>query len=213
MPKVVPKICIVDYDLGNLRSVINSLEYATDCNVCVSNKKKELDSSDILILPGVGSFSDAIGNLHERDLFDKLNDEVINRKKPLMAICLGMQLVMDSSEEGGLSQGFGWIPGKVARFKVSNEYRVPHMGWDNIQIKKRSDLFKGIEQNPDFYFVHSYHVDCDEEYVVASCNYGYEFTAAIQKDNVVAFQFHPEKSHKNGLRLLTNYVDSIKDQL
>jgi imidazole glycerol-phosphate synthase subunit HisH len=213
MPKKVPKICIVDYGRGNIRSVINSLEFSTDCNVCVSDNKKELDSADILILPGVGSFSDAIGNLHELDLFDKLNEEVINRKKPLMAICLGMQLVMDSSEEGGLSQGFGWIPGDVTRINTSNEYRLPHMGWDNIQIKKRSDLFKGIEQNPDFYFVHSYHVDCEEEYVVASCNYGYEFPVAIQKDNVVAFQFHPEKSHKNGLRLLTNYVDGIKEKL
>jgi len=130
-----------------------------------------------------------------------------------MAICLGMQLVMDSSEEGGLSQGFGWIPGSVTRFQAPNEYRVPHMGWDNIKVKNRNDLFEGIEQDPDFYFVHSYHVNCDKQYVIASCDYGYEFTAAIQKDNIVAFQFHPEKSHKNGLLLLTNYINSIKGQL
>jgi len=213
MSKAIPKICIIDYGMGNLRSVINALEYTVKCDVCISNEKRDLDSSDILILPGVGSFNDAIGNLRERDLFDKLDDEVINRKKPLMAICLGMQIVMESSEEGGLSQGFGWIPGSVTRFQAPNEYRVPHMGWDNIKVKNRNDLFEGIEQDPDFYFVHSYHVNCDKQYVIASCDYGYEFTAAIQKDNIVAFQFHPEKSHKNGLLLLTNYINSIKGQL
>ena len=213
MSKAVPKICIIDYGVGNLRSVINALEHTVKCSVCVSDNKKELDSSDILILPGVGSFNEAMKNLHERDLFNNLNDEVTNRKKPLMAICLGMQLVMESSEEGGRSQGFGWIPGSVSRFQVSNKYHVPHMGWDNIKVKNRNDLFEGIEQDPDFYFVHSFHVNCDEEYVIASCDYGYEFTAALQKDNIVAFQFHPERSHKNGLRLLTNYINSIKRQL
>ena len=213
MSKAVPKICIIDYGVGNLRSVINALEHTVKCSVCVSDNKKELDSSDILILPGVGSFNEAMKNLRERDLFNNLNDEVTNRKKPLMAICLGMQLVMESSEEGGRSQGFGWIPGSVSRFQVSNKYHVPHMGWDNIKVKNRNDLFEGIEQDPDFYFVHSFHVNCDEEYVIASCDYGYEFTAALQKDNIVAFQFHPERSHKNGLRLLTNYINSIKRQL
>ena len=213
MSKVVPKICIVDYGMGNLGSVTNALEHAVECNVRISNEKKELDSSDILILPGVGSFNDAVENLRKRGLFDKLNDEVIYQKKPLMAICLGMQVVMGSSEEGGLSQGFGWIPGNVTRFQAPDGFRVPHMGWDNIKVKKRDDLFEGIEQSPDFYFVHSYHVNCDEQYVIASCDYGYEFTAAIEKDNIVAFQFHPEKSHKNGLRLLSTYINSIKVQL
>ena len=213
MSKLTPKICIVDYGMGNLRSVINALEYTVKCNIHVSNKKKDLDSSDILILPGVGSFNDAMNNLRERDLFDNLNNEVLIRKKPLMAICLGMQIIMESSEEGGLSQGFGWIPGNVTRFQVSNEYRVPHMGWNNIKIKKQSDLFKGIENDSDFYFVHSYHVNCDEQYVIASCDYGYEFAAVIKKDNIVAFQFHPERSHNNGLLLLTNYINSIKGQL
>ena len=213
MSKAVPKICIIDYGMGNLRSVINALEHTVKCSVCVSDNKKELDSSDILILPGVGSFNVAMKNLRERDLFNNLNDEVANRKKPLMAICLGMQLVMESSGEGGRSQGFGWIPGSVSRFQVSNKFHVPHMGWNNIKVKNRNDLFEGIEQDPDFYFVHSYHVNCDEEYVIASCDYGYEFTAALQKDNIVAFQFHPERSHKNGLRLLTNYINSIKGQL
>lgn len=213
MSKNTPKICIVDYGMGNLKSVINALNHTTVCNVCVSNEKRDLDSSDIIILPGVGSFNDAVNNLRERDLFDKLDNEIINRKKPLMAICLGMQIVMDSSEEGGLSEGLGWIPGDVTRFQVPDKFRVPHMGWDNVKIKSHHDLFKGIEENPDFYFVHSYHVNCDEKYVVASCDYGYEFTAAIQKDNIVAFQFHPEKSHRNGLSLLSNYIDSVREQL
>jgi len=213
MSKKTPKICVVDYGMGNLRSVVSSLKHSTNCDICVSGESKELDSSDILILPGVGSFSNAIKNLKRNGLFDKLNNEVAHYKKPTMAICLGMQLVMDSSEEGGLSQGFGWIPGSVTRFQVPNEYRVPHMGWDNIKVKNQHDLFEGIEQDPDFYFVHSYHVNCDKQYEIASCDYGYEFTAAIQKDNIVAFQFHPEKSHKNGLRLLTNYINSIKGQL
>ena len=212
MSKSVPKICIIDYGMGNLRSVVNALEYSIKCDVSISSDKNEFDKSDILILPGVGSFDDAIGNLHERNIVEKLYEEVVVRKKPLMAICLGIQLVMESSEEGA-AQGLGWIPGNVTRLKALKRYRVPHMGWNNIKVKKREDLFKGIEQDPNFYFVHSYHVNCDENYVIASCDYGYEFPAAIQKDNIVAFQFHPEKSHKNGLLLLTNYINNIKDQL
>ena len=212
MSKSVPKICIIDYGMGNLRSVVNALEYSIKCDVSISSDKNEFDKSDILILPGVGSFDDAIGNLHERNIVEKLYEEVVVRKKPLMAICLGIQLVMESSEEGA-AQGLGWIPGNVTRIKALKRYRVPHMGWNNIKVKKREDLFKGIEQDPNFYFVHSYHVNCDENYVIASCDYGYEFPAAIQKDNIVAFQFHPEKSHKNGLLLLTNYINNIKDQL
>tara|TARA_B100000767_G_C19564397_1_gene450474 strand:- start:131 stop:772 length:642 start_codon:yes stop_codon:yes gene_type:complete len=213
MSKAIPKICIIDYGMGNLRSVINALEYTVKCDVVISSEKKELDSADILILPGVGSFKDAIENLRERDIVEKLNYEVLIQKKPLMAICLGIQLVMESSEEGGYSEGLSLIPGIVTRLKVPNEFRLPHMGWNNIKVKNQNDLFEGIEQDSNFYFVHSYHVNCDQSYVIATCNYGYEFTAAIQKDNIVAFQFHPEKSHKNGLLLLTNYINKIKGQL
>ena len=209
----LPKICIIDYGMGNLRSVVNALEFSLDCNVSISNQNKDIESSDILILPGVGSFNDAMTNLEDRNLCEKLNNEIIIRKKPLIAICLGMHLIMDSSEEGDFKKGFGWVSGSVKKFKLPNTYRVPHMGWDNIMIKKRSDLFKGIEANPDYYFVHSYHLDCDDSYVVASCDYGYEFPAVIQKENILAFQFHPEKSHKNGLRLLSNSINCIKSQL
>lgn len=213
MSRVVPKICIVDYGMGNIKSVINALEYTTQCKICVGNEKQALDSADILLLPGVGAFKDAVANLRERDLFDNLDRAVTIHKKSLLAICLGMQLVMDCSEEGGHNNGFGWIPGKVTRFKLPDGYRVPHMGWDDVCVKGRKELFAGIETKPDFYFVHSYHVNCDEQYVIATCDYGYEFAAAIEKDNIMAFQFHPEKSHKNGLRLISNYIRSIEEKL
>jgi imidazole glycerol-phosphate synthase subunit HisH len=213
MSKSKPKICIIDYGMGNLRSVVNALEYTSQCEVIISSEKEDLKSSDILVLPGVGSFKDAMGNLQKLDIIEQLNYQVISNKKPLMAICLGIQLLMESSEEGGYSEGLGLVPGNVKSFKVPNELIVPHMGWNNINVKNHHYLFKGIEQDPNFYFVHSYHVKCEQNYVIASCNYGYEFTAAIQKDNIVAFQFHPEKSHKNGLLLLKNYINNIKGQL
>lgn len=210
---MVPEICIIDYGMGNLRSVINALEYSVKCKVSVSRKSNDFEKADILVLPGVGAFSDAMKSIHDKNLFDELNKQVLHNKKPLLAICLGMQLVMNSSEEGGKTNGFGWIPGEVNRFSISSDFRVPHMGWDNVEIKSKNNLFLGIEDNPDFYFVHSYHVDCDRDYVVATCDYGGEFVAAIAKDNIIAFQFHPEKSHKNGLLLLSNYVNDIKTKL
>ena len=209
LPKKIPKICIVDYGMGNLKSVVNALNFSLDCNVLVSDRTKDLEEAEILILPGVGSFYDAMTNIVERGLFEALNRQVIDLKKPLVAICLGMHLIMDSSEEGEFKRGFGWIPGSVKKFKLKREFQVPHMGWNNIIIKKNLGLFKGIESNPDYYFVHSYHLECDESFVVASCNYGYEFPAVIEKDNILAFQFHPEKSHRNGLSLLRNSIHRI----
>jgi imidazole glycerol-phosphate synthase subunit HisH len=211
--KNTPTICIIDYGMGNLHSIVNALHKAEECNVIISNEKKDLDTADILLLPGVGAFKDAMINIRTLGLIEKLNDQVLKKNKHLIAICLGMQLIMETSEEGGLTSGLGWIPGNVTRLVVSQGYRVPHMGWNNIQIKKRDYLFECIEERPDFYFVHSYHVNCDEEYVIASCCYNHDFVAAIGEGNITAFQFHPEKSHKNGLRLLSNYINSIRGQL
>lgn len=213
MNEVVPNIYIIDYGMGNLKSVVNSLQYIGGCNVYISDDKTELAKADLLILPGVGAFKDAMKNIHERHLFDAINEMVLINKKPLLAICLGMQLLFEYSDEGEKTEGFGWIPGHVSKFKSLKNHRIPHMGWDNIKVKQRKELFKGIEEDPDFYFVHSYHVNCDDEYVVATCDYGYEFNAAVAKDNIVAFQFHPEKSYKNGLHLLENYLETFRDGL
>jgi len=210
---VFPRICVVDYGMGNVLSVVNALKKAAECTVVVSDKKEDFENADILLLPGVGAFKDAMRNLHEGGFVNELNQQVLKNKKPVIAICLGMQLLMETSEEGGSIQGLGWIPGNVTRFQMGKSLRIPHMGWNNLNVKKSNDLFNGVEENPDFYFVHSYHINCDEQYVIASCDYGFDFIAAIKKDNIVAFQFHPEKSHKNGLRLLSNYLNSIKEQL
>ncbi len=213
LTKSVPKACIVDYGMGNLKSVANAIKHVGGCDVVIGAKKEDLRQADFLILPGVGAYSDAVEHLHSRDLFDELNELVLEEKKNLLAICLGMQLIVDRSEEGGGAQGFGWIPGDVTKFTCSEKYRIPHMGWDNISVKGRQELFHGVDPDPDFYFVHSYHVNCANEYVIATCDYGYEFNAAIAKDNIIGFQFHPERSHKNGLRLLSNYIDDIKGKV
>ena len=132
-----PRICIIDYGMGNLRSVINALRHTVDCDIQISDQKHDLQKADILILPGVGAFRDAVEHLHERHLFDEINQQVMVENKPILAICLGMQLLLESSEENGYAEGFGWIKGKVSRFDLSEQYRVPHMGWDNIVVNKR----------------------------------------------------------------------------
>ena len=208
------KICIVDYGMSNLKSVENAIEKSSNFKAYIGNTPKDIEKSDIIILPGVGAFDDAMANIKEKDLFHCLNHEVLRNKKPVLAICLGMQIIMESSEESVDNiKGFGWIPGKVLKLSGSEGYRVPHLGWDNISIKREHEIFSDIGDNPDFYFLHSYHVDCDQRYVVATCNYGYEFPVAITKDNISAFQFHPEKSHSNGLHLLSNYLKNTKKKL
>ena len=199
------KIIIIDYGLGNLRSIEKALQYV-GAEVEISNDPTAIDRADALILPGVGAFRDAM--MHFTTLSRVVKDAV-NEGKPLLGICLGMQMLASESEEGGMHKGIDIIPGRVIRFPAS-ELKVPHMGWNSLMLKKDIPLLKDVDTGSFVYFVHSYHVSTEGKYEVAMCDYGLEFPAIITSEagNVVGTQFHPEKSGTIGLRMLRNFVES-----
>ncbi len=201
------KIVIVDYGMGNIHSVYKKL-VKLGIEVSVSSKGDEILHADKLILPGVGHFGKAMQNLHELNLIEALNESVTFGKKPILGICLGMQLMTDSSEEGD-KNGLGWFDGKVVRFNVSDPltYKIPHMGWNSISIRKNSKLMSNISENSEFYFVHAYHVVmANKADILNETTYDYTFTSAIEKENIFGVQYHPEKSHDIGLQLFKNFV-------
>jgi imidazole glycerol phosphate synthase subunit hisH (EC 2.4.2.-) len=197
------KIVIIDYGLGNLRSVQKGLEHA-GASVLISSDPEEIKSAEGVILPGVGAFKDAMKNVEKlRDTID----EYVASGKPMLGICLGQQMMMSTSEEGGLTEGLDLVRGKVLRFPHS-DLKVPHMGWNSIQITQQHPLFEGIPDGSFVYFVHSYYVDTGEKNTLISCQYGTDFAAAVVNDagNVIGTQFHPEKSGDVGLKMLKNFV-------
>lgn len=194
-------IAIIDYGMGNLRSVQKAFEYIGQKAV-ITSKAADLKDCDHIVLPGVGAFKDAIEALNNTGLTPVLKDEIA-KGKPFLGICLGMQMLFDKSYEDGEFNGLGLIKGEVVKFKTS--LKVPHIGWNQLIIKKRTPLFDGID-DLNYYFVHSYHASgCREEDVETTCVYDYEFVASVNKDNVWGVQFHPEKSGDTGLKLLTNF--------
>ncbi|NIP38901.1 MAG: imidazole glycerol phosphate synthase subunit HisH [Candidatus Dadabacteria bacterium] len=200
-------IAIVDYGMGNLRSVNKAFE-SQGCMSVVTNDAATLMNSHGLVLPGVGAFGDCIKNLQQYKLFDLIL-EYIRTGKPYLGICLGYQILFESSEESPNQKGLGFIKGKVVKFNFEKELnlKVPHMGWNQINIKKQSELLDGIADKNWFYFVHSYYpVPADSGIVAITTDYGIEFTAAIEKDNVFACQFHPEKSSDPGLKIIKNFA-------
>ena len=198
-------IAIIDYDMGNLRSIAKALEHVGG-TVIVTRDPETIARAEKIVLPGVGAFRDGISHLETEGMKEALNREVRENKKPLLGICLGMQLLADKSYEFGAGEGLGYIHGEVHRFAGDN-LRVPHVGWNAVSVRTPHVLFSGIPADADFYFVHSYHLVCERtEDVLATCEYGGSFVAAIARDNIVATQFHPEKSQKHGLRLLKNFV-------
>jgi len=201
-------IGIVDYGMGNLRSVAKAFELL-GAEVIVSGKPAELSAAEKLVLPGVGAFGDGIANLQRLGLSEFLHTEVFENKKPILGICLGMQLMARRGFERGRHKGLGWIDAEVKRFQVEPfGLKVPHVGWNEVELGGGNPIFKGIRSRSCFYFVHSYHVVCtDKNDVAALCNYGYDFTAAVRRNNVYGTQFHPEKSQEAGLKLLKNYID------
>ncbi len=203
-------IVVVDYGMGNLRSVSKALEHI-GADVKVSDKAKDLRDAHGIVLPGVGAFRDAVRNLKEKGLWETLIEE-INKGKPFLGICLGLQLLFEKSFEFGETEGLGIIKGEVVKFKLPSEFKIPHMGWNQIWIRKKSRLMEGIDEGSFFYFVHSYYVSCKEESVkLTETDYHIYFTSSIEKDNVFATQFHPEKSQKLGLKLLTNFYKFTKE--
>lgn len=201
-------IVVIDCDLGNTGSVVNMIKKIGD-DAFASADIDDLVKADKLILPGVGKFDYGMQQLKKLNLIDPLNDLVLNKKKPILGICLGVQLFTQKSGEGVLP-GLNWINGETKRFDFSgydNQMRIPHMGWNTITPKKENPLIDLHETNHRFYFVHSYHLVCaDSSDVVATTNYGYDFASMVQHDNILGVQFHPEKSHKYGMRILENFL-------
>jgi len=162
-----------------------------------------------LILPGVGAFEACAKSLRERHLDVLLHETVLVRKKPILGICVGMQLMATTSEEGGIHTGLDWIPGRVIKLELPDNYAVPHVGWNDVDQIRKDILFSRISGSPNFYFDHSYHYHCDPAFVTAECDYGIRVTAAINKDNIHGVQFHPEKSQNNGLRLFRSFFSAL----
>ncbi len=196
-------IGIIDYGMGNLQSVQNALTFI-GVDSFISANVEELKKADKIILPGVGAFKDAIDLLREKKL-DVFLKETAEEAKPLLGICLGMQLLFDTSSEFGQHVGLGLIPGDIVKFDIT-DLKVPHMGWNALKINKEAPLFKNLPQDPQVYFVHSYHLDTKDDVVSASTEYGYEVQVAAQKDQVYGLQFHPEKSGDIGLQILRNFA-------
>lgn len=197
-------VLIIDYKIGNLLSVQNMLKYIGVTSK-ISSSIEDIKNADKLILPGVGHFKTGMENLAKSGLIDVLHEEVLIKKKNILGICLGMQLMTKHSEEGDCD-GLGWIDATTKKFQLSEPLKVPHMGWNNVNYKKDTALNKNISKEPRHYFVHSYFVDCNnKEDVLATTLYGNEFVAAFQHENIYGVQFHPEKSHKYGMELLRNF--------
>lgn len=203
-------IVIVDYGMGNIRSVHNAL-IRLGCAVATSHCAEDILAADALILPGVGAFGEAVANLASRKLVDPILNAVNNEGKPLLGICLGMQLLADTSEERGIFKGLSLIPGEVRRIAVPKGLRLPHIGWNSLKFNRKEPLFVDAQDGDAFYFVHSYHFVCDAEYVAATTDYGGDIVAAVQRDRVFGVQFHPERSQSKGLALLGNFVAYVNN--
>lgn len=192
-------IAVVDYGMGNLRSVQKGFQ-KVGCDAVVTNDPKTIDDASHIVLPGVGAFRDCMRNLDEGGLVDPVL-RGIEKGKPFLGICLGLQLLFEESEEFGPQKGLGVIKGKVVRFPQSN-LKVPHMGWNSIKKVKDSTLLADVSEDTYFYFVHSYYVVPEEDVAATTTGYGIEFVSSIEKDNIFACQFHPEKSQREGLKIL-----------
>jgi glutamine amidotransferase len=197
-------IAILDYEVGNLKSIYNMFK-KVGVNSTITSNNKEIEKASKYILSGVGSFDYGINSLKKASFFETLEKEVLDNKKPILGICLGMQLLSNDSQEGK-ERGLGWVNASTIKFNLVNQnLTVPHMGWNKTNPINTNNIFKNLNENK-FYFVHSYHVVChDEKNVLATCNYGELFTSAIHKENIYGVQFHPEKSHKFGMQLIKNF--------
>lgn len=199
-------IAIIDYDAGNIRSVEKAMAKLGQ-EVWITRDRERIMNADKVILPGVGSFGDAMAHLREYNLVEVIKD-VVAEKKPFLGICLGLQLLYESSEETPGVEGLGILKGKILRIPEQKDLKIPHMGWNSLHLQNDGRLFRGIEQNPYVYFVHSYYLKAgEEETVKATTEYSVNIHASVEKDNVFACQFHPEKSGDLGLQILKNFAE------
>lgn len=201
------KIAIIDYGMGNLRSVENAFR-ALGYEAVVTQSPGDLRTADKIVLPGVGAFGDAMARLNGGGWTEVLHEEVRHRGKPFLGICLGMQVLATTGTEHGTCLGLNWIAGEVTRLPGEKaNIRIPHIGWNDVRFVKESRLYRGLGTESTFYFVHSYALIPGDAGVISGvCDYGYEFAASLEKDNIQAIQFHPEKSHKSGLAVLKNFA-------
>jgi len=199
-------IAIIDYNMGNLASVYNACSLL-DTKATIISDPDQLKNFDRVILPGVGAYKDAMDHLNTTGMKEAILSYA-KSGKPMIGICLGMQLLFESSQEFGHTDGLGLIDGEVVKFdksRMHEDFKIPHMGWNTI-INKPNSLFEGLH-NPYLYFVHSYHAVTKEENIIGKTIYGYEFVSAVQKNNIYGFQPHPEKSHDNGIQILKNFIN------
>jgi glutamine amidotransferase len=203
-----PKIVIIDYGMGNLRNVQRGFE-RIGLEAKLTRNKKEIQRASAIVLPGVGAFKDCMINLEKYGMVESLLRS-IEKGKPYLGICLGLQILFSESEEFGSHKGLDLIKGRVVRFKPDPEHKVPHMGWNTVEIEREVPMLQGIVSGDFFYFVHSYYVIPEEKQWISSfTNYGLSFVSSIWKENIFATQFHPEKSQHKGLKILENFVKSI----
>lgn len=200
------KVLVVDYDMGNLNSVRRMLELC-GAQVLISSDPAYLKDAERIVLPGVGAFTDAMRSLNEKGLSQEIG-RAAKSGVPLLGICLGMQVLADSGNEGGECRGLGLIPGRVTRFEPAEGLRIPHMGWNEVWSAARDPILENIPDGSDFYFVHSYRfIPASRSHVLAETPYGERFASMVVSENVYGAQFHPEKSSKTGMRLLTNFLN------
>ena len=204
------KIVVVDYGMGNLGSILNMLKKVGVLDAMVSSNPKDIEQADKIILPGVGAFDTGMQRLRDTGLIGLLKEKVLKARTPTLGVCLGMQLLTKVSEEGELP-GLGWVDAETVRFRFDQKktgLKIPHMGWNTVKVQREGTLFKDMYAEPRFYFVHSFHVvSHNPEDVLATTKYGYDFVSVVQHGHIMAAQFHPEKSHKFGMKLYKNFVD------
>lgn len=199
-------IVIIDLGMSNIYSVLKAFK-RINIPVIVSSDKGDIEKADKLVLPGVGHFKKAMERINDLGIREILDKKVLVEKTPFLGICLGMQLLTEHSEEGDV-EGLGYIKGKTIRLSLPENFKVPHIGWNTLNIKKQGKLFESLNNLDEFYFVHSYHVVCEDEAdVLSTTEYGKEFISSISRGNIFATQFHPEKSHADGLEILKNFAE------
>jgi glutamine amidotransferase len=201
------KIAIVDYGAGNIKSIKNAFNRLGIQGISLASTKTDLMNVDALVLPGVGAFANCANNLRNSGLLPTLEDLVLNKSVPILGICVGMQLFFDSSTEDGYFAGLSWVPGTVEIINPPIDYKIPHVGWNQVVIKSKIGIFDKTQEGTNFYFDHSYAVKCERQYMSSTTFHGVEIVSSIESGNIHGVQFHPEKSGKSGLRTLRAFVD------